>query len=107
MGLIQAVVGSIGGMLADQWKDFYTVPSGLPPTAALFAAVPQGTNAGRGSNTKGSQHHQQRLEDRRARRLRLLLFQDGAITASSPSRAATSGAPTTSTPSRSSPATAW
>jgi len=54
MGLIQAAVGSIGGALADQWKDFYTVPSGLPATAALFAAVPQGTNAGRGSNTKGS-----------------------------------------------------
>ena len=54
MGLIQAAVGSIGGSLADQWKDFYTVPSGLPATAALFAAVPQGTNAGRGSNTKGS-----------------------------------------------------
>ncbi len=54
MGLIQAVKGSIGGMLADQWKDFYTVPAGLPATAALFAAVPQGTNAGRGSNTKGS-----------------------------------------------------
>ena len=54
MGLVQAVVGSVGGMLADQWKDFYTVPAGLPATAALFAAVPQGTNAGRGSNTKGS-----------------------------------------------------
>ena len=54
MGLVQAVVGSIGGTLADQWKDFYTVPGGLPSTAALFAAVPQGTNAGRGSNTKGS-----------------------------------------------------
>src|SRR5262245_61573192 len=54
MGLIQAVSGSIGGMLADQWKDFYTIPSGLPSTAAVFAAVPQGTNAGRGSNTKGS-----------------------------------------------------
>src|SRR5262245_8774706 len=54
MGLIQAVSGSTGGMLADQWKDFYTVPSGLPATAAVFAAVPQGTNAGRGSNTRGS-----------------------------------------------------
>jgi len=54
MGLIQAAVGSIGGALADQWKDFYTVPQGLPATAALFAAVPQGTNAGRGSNTRGS-----------------------------------------------------
>lgn len=54
MGLVQAVAGAVGGMLADQWKDFYTVPAGLPATAALFAAVPQGTNAGRGSNTKGS-----------------------------------------------------
>ena len=54
MGLIQAVVGSVGGMLADQWKDFYTIPDGLPSTAALFAAVPRGQNAGRGSNTKGS-----------------------------------------------------
>lgn len=54
MGLVQAVVGSVSGMLADQWKDFYTVPDGLPATAALFAAVPRGTNAGRGSNTKGS-----------------------------------------------------
>jgi membrane protease subunit (stomatin/prohibitin family) len=54
MGLIQAALGSIGGAMADQWKDFYTVPEGLPPTAALFAAVPRGQNAGRGSNTRGS-----------------------------------------------------
>lgn len=54
MGLIQAAIGAIGGTLADQWKDFYTVPAGLAPTAALFAAVPQGQNAGRGSNTRGS-----------------------------------------------------
>jgi len=54
MGLVQAVAGAIGGTLADQWKDFYTVPGGLPATAALFAAAPQGTNAGRGSNTHGS-----------------------------------------------------
>jgi membrane protease subunit (stomatin/prohibitin family) len=54
MGLIQAAVGAIGGTLADQWKDFYTVPDGLAPTAAVFAAVQQGQNAGRGSNTRGS-----------------------------------------------------
>jgi membrane protease subunit (stomatin/prohibitin family) len=54
MGLIQAAVGAIGGTLADQWKDFFTVPDGLPPTAAVFAAVKQEQNAGRGSNTKGS-----------------------------------------------------
>lgn len=51
MGLIQAVVGTVSGVLADQWKDFYTVPTGLPATAALFAAVAQGSNAGRGANT--------------------------------------------------------
>lgn len=55
MGLIQAAVGAIGGTLADQWIDFYTVPTGLSPTAALFSAVPRGQNAGRGSNTKASE----------------------------------------------------
>lgn len=54
MGLVQAVAGAVGGMFGDQWKDFYTIPDGLPATAALFAAVPRGSNAGRGSNTHGS-----------------------------------------------------
>ncbi len=54
MGLIQAAVGAIGGTLADQWKDFFTVPDGLAPTAAVFTAVKKEQNAGRGSNTKGS-----------------------------------------------------
>ena len=81
MGLIQAVVGSVGGVLADQWKDFYTVPSGLPATAALFAAVPQGTNAGRGSNTKGSSNiitNGSKIVVPEG--YGLLLMQDGAIT---------------------------
>ena len=81
MGLIQATVGAVGGMLADQWKDFYTVPSGLPATAALFAAVPQGTNAGRGSNTKGSQNiitNGSKIVVPEG--YGLLLFQDGKIT---------------------------
>ncbi len=81
MGLIQAVVGSVGGMLADQWKDFYTVPAGLPSTAALFAAVPQGTNAGRGSNTKGSSNiitNGSKIVVPEG--YGLLLFQDGKIT---------------------------
>ena len=54
MGFIKAFAGAIGGTLADQWKDFYGPMQGVPATAALFPAVPQGTNAGRGSNTKGS-----------------------------------------------------
>ena len=82
MGLIQAAVGSIGGTLADQWKDFYTIPDGLPPPAALFAAVPHGTNAGRGSNTRGSSN----IITNGSKILipegyGLLLFQDGKITA--------------------------
>jgi len=54
MGLLKAAGSAVGGVLADQWKDFYTVPDGLAPTAALFPAVKRGTNLGRGSNTKGS-----------------------------------------------------
>ncbi len=82
MGLVQAVKGAVGGVLADQWKDFYTVPAGLPSTAALFAAVPQGTNAGRGSNTSGSSN----IITNGSKIIvpegyGLLLFQDGAITA--------------------------
>jgi membrane protease subunit (stomatin/prohibitin family) len=81
MGLMQAVAGSIGGALADQWKDFYTVPDGLPATAALFAAVPRGTNAGRGSNTKGSTNiitNGSKIVVPEG--YGLLLFQDGAVT---------------------------
>lgn len=54
MGFIKAFSGALGGTLADQWKDFLMPPPALPPTAALFPGVPQGQNAGRGSNTKGS-----------------------------------------------------
>lgn len=81
MGLIQAAIGAIGGTLADQWTDFYTVPAGLAPTAALFAAVPQGQNAGRGSNTKASEG----VISNGSRIIvpegyGLVLMQDGAIT---------------------------
>jgi membrane protease subunit (stomatin/prohibitin family) len=81
MGLFQAVTGSIGGTLADQWKDFYTVPDGLPATAALFAAVPRGANAGRGSNTRGSSNiitNGSKIVVPEG--YGLLLFQDGKIT---------------------------
>src|SRR5262249_28077692 len=81
MGLVQAAVGAISGALADQWKDFYTVPDGLPPTAALFAAVPSGTNAGRGANTKASSNiitNGSKIVVPEG--YGLLLFQDGAIT---------------------------
>ncbi len=81
MGLIQAAKGAVGGMLADQWKDFLTVPDGLPATAALFSAVPRGTNAGRGSNTSASSN----IITNGSKILvpegyGLLTFQDGKIT---------------------------
>lgn len=81
MGLVQAVAGAVGGVLADQWKDFYTVPDGLPATAALFAAVPNGTNAGRGSNTHASSNiitNGSKIVVPEG--YGLLLFQDGKIT---------------------------
>ena len=54
MGFIKAFAGAIGGTFADQWKDFIMPMTGVPGTAALFPAVLQGQNAGRGANTKGS-----------------------------------------------------
>ena len=56
MGFIKAFTGALGGAFADQWKDFYGPRGGVPSTAAIFEAVPQGTNAGRGSNTQGSEN---------------------------------------------------
>src|SRR5690625_283640 len=56
MGFIKAFTGAVGGTMADQWLDFLAPPAGLAPTAAIFPAEMQGTNAGRGSNTKGSEH---------------------------------------------------
>ena len=56
MGFIKAFTGSIGGTFADQWLDFIAPPGNVSPSAAIFAGVPSGTNAGRGSNTKGSQN---------------------------------------------------
>ena len=82
MGLIRAAMGAIGGTLADQWIDFLTVPSNIGQTAALFPAVPVGTNAGRGSNTKGSQAiltNGSRIVVPEG--YGLLLFQGGALTA--------------------------
>lgn len=54
MGFVKAFTGALGGSFADQWKDFYMVPEGIPATAAIFAAKPKGSNNGRGENTKGN-----------------------------------------------------
>ena len=53
MGLIKAFAGALGGTFADQWKDFY-VPADATATCAVVPGIPKGQNAGRGSNTKGS-----------------------------------------------------
>ena len=54
MGLIQAAAGAIGGTLADQWKDFYTIPTHISSTTALVSAEKRGTDRSRGSNTSAS-----------------------------------------------------
>lgn len=82
MGLIKAALGAVGGTVADEWKDFLTVPANIWPTAALFPAVRVGTNADRGSNTQGSQaiiSNGSKIVVPEG--YGLLLFQDGALTA--------------------------
>ncbi|MDR2967143.1 MAG: SPFH domain-containing protein [Methanobacteriaceae archaeon] len=56
MGFIKAFSGALGGTFADQWEDFLLPRQDVTGTSAIFEAVPQGTNAGRGSNTKGSKN---------------------------------------------------
>lgn len=56
MGFIKAFSGALGGSFADQWKDFLLPRPDVTATTAIFEAVSQGTNAGRGSNTKGSEN---------------------------------------------------
>ena len=53
MGFIKAFAGGLSGSFADQWKDFYMPQDGIPATAGIFKAVPNGVNAGRGENYKG------------------------------------------------------
>ncbi len=56
MGFIKAFTGSLSGTFADQWKDFYVPRSDITATAALFQAVPQSQNNGRGENYKGNEN---------------------------------------------------
>lgn len=81
MGFIKAFAGALGGSFADQWKDMLVPMPNVPPTAAIFPAVPQGTNNGRGSNTKGSQNiisNGSKIIVPEG--LALITMQDGAIT---------------------------
>ncbi len=54
MGFIQAFLGAASGSLGDQWRDVI-VPADAPATAGVIPAVFKDTNAGRGSNTHGSE----------------------------------------------------
>lgn len=56
MGFIKAFTGSLSSTFSDQWKDFYVPVQGVPATAAVFRAVPQSQNNGRGENYKGNEN---------------------------------------------------
>ena len=56
MGFIKVFSGAIGGTFADQWKDFYIPRTDVPATAAVFQAIPNGINNGRGENYKGNEN---------------------------------------------------
>ena len=56
MGLVRAIADSIGGTLADQWKDFYSISPNLAATVALSAAHKNESNSDRGSNTNASEN---------------------------------------------------
>ncbi len=54
MGFVKAFSGALGGSLADQWKDFYTVPQNIGPGVAVCPAVQSRVNVVRSSNVSGS-----------------------------------------------------
>lgn len=53
MGLIKAAAGSVGGVLADQWKEYFYCDS---LEANVLAVKGQKRVSGRSSNTKGSEN---------------------------------------------------
>src|ERR1700722_14641345 len=54
MGIVRAFTGAIGGTFADQWKDIITV-SPFAERTVVLPGVLQQTNAGRGTNYRGSE----------------------------------------------------
>ncbi len=86
MGFIQILAGTISGAVgstaADQYIDFLVPPSDVSDTAVVFPAVVQGTNAGRGQNTRLSSNiitNGSKIVVPEG--YGLLTFQDGSITA--------------------------
>ena len=53
MGLIKAALGSVGGVLADQWKEFFYCES-IP--ANVLVTKGQKRTGNRSSNTKGEEN---------------------------------------------------
>ena len=53
MGLIKAGVGSVGGVLADQWKEYFYCDS---LDANVLAVKGQKRTSKRSSNTKGNEN---------------------------------------------------
>lgn len=85
MGFIRVVAGaamdSLRSTFGDQFLDFLVPPSHVSDTAVLFPAVAQGTNAGRGENTRGSENiitNGSRIVVPEG--FGLITFQDGAVT---------------------------
>lgn len=54
MGIIRAIADSVGGSLADQWKDIYTAGP-FDEHSAVVPGVLKNINNGRGANLKSSQ----------------------------------------------------
>lgn len=52
MGLIKAAMGAAGGVLADQWKEFFYCDS-MPPDILMMKGQKQTSSRGRSSNTSG------------------------------------------------------
>ena len=52
MGLIKAAMGAAGGVLADQWKEFFYCDS-MPPDVLMMKGQKRTSSRGRSSNTNG------------------------------------------------------
>ena len=50
MGLIKAAMGAVGGVLGDQWKEFFYCES-MPPEVLVTKGMKRTSSQGRSSNT--------------------------------------------------------
>lgn len=54
MGFIKAFAGALSSTFANQWSDYLAPNKNVPDTAAIYPAVFQSKNNGRGENYKGN-----------------------------------------------------